>query len=163
MGISMDSSKLKVLIRAVETATFSAAGEELGFTQAGVSYIIKTLEDELGIQLLIRGKKGVRLTQKGEALMEHVRNADAAMDALLSRAEALKNAQTGRLKIGALNSLSVAWLPSVIASFCADNPDIQIDVQEAGTDKLTEMLSTGETDFILTSVQPKGVDWIRTG
>ena len=160
MGISMDSSKLKVLIRAVETATFSAAGEELGFTQAGVSYIIKTLEDELGIQLLIRGKKGVRLTQKGEALMEHVRNADAAMDALLSRAEALKNAQTGRLKIGALNSLSVAWLPSVIASFCADNPDIQIDVQEAGTDKLTEMLSTGETDFILTSVQPKGVDWI---
>ena len=143
----MDSSKLKVLIRAVETATFSAAGEELGFTQAGVSYIIKTLEDELGIQLLIRGKKGVRLTQKGE-------------DALLSRAEALKNAQTGRLKIGALNSLSVAWLPSVIASFCADNPDIQIDVQEAGTDKLTEMLSTGETDFILTSVQPKGVDWI---
>ena len=90
----MDSSKLKVLIRAVETATFSAAGEELGFTQAGVSYIIKTLEDELGIQLLIRGKKGVRLTQKGEALMEHVRNADAAMDALLSRAEALKNAQT---------------------------------------------------------------------
>ena len=37
MGISMDSSKLKVLIRAVETATFSAAGEELGFTQAGVS------------------------------------------------------------------------------------------------------------------------------
>ena len=160
MGISMDSSKLKVLIRAVETATFSAAGEELGFTQAGVSYIIKTLEDELGIQLLIRGKMGVRLTQKGEALMEHVRNADAAMDALLSRAEALKNAQTGRLKIGALNSLSVAWLPSVIASFCADNPDIQIDVQEAGTDKLTEMLSTGETDFILTSVQPKGVDWI---
>ena len=160
MGISMDSSKLKVLIRAVETATFSAAGEELGFTQAGVSYIIKTLEDELGIQLLIRGKKGVRLTQKGEVLMEHVRNADAAMDALLSRAEALKNAQTGRLKIGALNSLSVAWLPSVIASFCADNPDIQIDVQEAGTDKLTEMLSTGETDFILTSVQPKGVDWI---
>ena len=156
----MDSSKLKVLIRAVETATFSAAGEELGFTQAGVSYIIKTLEDELGIQLLIRGKKGVRLTQKGEALMEHVRNADAAMDALLSRAEALKNAQTGRLKIGALNSLSVAWLPSVIASFCADNPDIQIDVQEAGTDKLTEMLNTGETDFILTSVQPKGVDWI---
>ena len=97
----MDSSKLKVLISAVETATFSAAGEELGFTQAGVSYIIKTLEDELGIQLLIRGKKGVRLTQKGEALMEHVRNADAAMDALLSRAEALKNAQTGRLKIGA--------------------------------------------------------------
>ena len=89
----MDSSKLKVLIRAVETATFSAAGEELGFTQAGVSYIIKTLEDELGIQLLIRGKKGVRLTQKGEALMEHVRNADAAMDALLSRAEALKNAR----------------------------------------------------------------------
>ena len=120
----MDSSKLTVLIRAVETATFSAAGEELGFTQAGVSYIIKTLEDELGIQLLIRGKKGVRLTQKGEVLMEHVRNADAAMDALLSRAEALKNAQTGRLKIGALNSLSVAWLPSVIASFCADNPDI---------------------------------------
>ena len=108
MGISMDSSKLKGADKSRgNVATFSAAGEELGFTQAGVSYIIKTLEDELGIQLLIRGKKGVRLTQKGEALMEHVRNADAAMDALLSRAEALKNAQTGRLKIGALNSLSV--------------------------------------------------------
>ena len=86
----MDSLKLRVLIRAVEAGTFSAAGEELGFTQAGVSYIIKALEDELGIQLLIRGKKGVRLTQKGEALMEYARSAEAAMEALMSRAESLR-------------------------------------------------------------------------
>ncbi len=156
----MDAAKLKVLIKAVETGSFSAAGEQTGFTQAGVSYIVKTLEDELGFQLLIRGKKGVRLTPRGEALIEYIRAADAANDALLLRSESLRTMQTERLRIGALNSLSVAWLPSVIAAFSAESPEMQIDVQEAGTDRLADMLHTGEADFVFTSAQPKGADWI---
>lgn len=156
----MEASKLKVFIKAVETGSFSAAGEQTGFTQAGVSYIIKTLEDELGLQLLIRGKKGVRLTPRGEALIEYIRTADAANDALLLRAESLRGMQTERLRIGALNSLSVAWLPSIIAAFSAESPEMQIDVQEAGTDRLAELLQTGEADFVFTSAQPKGMDWI---
>ena len=64
----MDSSKLKVLIRAVETATFSAAGEELGFTQAGVSYIIKTLEASWGYSFSFGARREYGSPRRGRRL-----------------------------------------------------------------------------------------------
>lgn len=156
----MDSDKLRVFLKAVETGSFSAAGEQLGFTQAGVSYIIKALEGELGAQLLIRGKQGVRLTSAGSALFPSIRAAVEAMDELENAARSLKAPEAPRLKIGTLHSLSIAWLPSIISEFCRAFPDVQIDVQEAGTDKLGEMLSTGEADFVFSSAAPRSTEWI---
>ena len=62
----MDTKKLEVLLKAIETGNLTAAGDEMGFTQSGVSHLIKSIENELGFQLLIRGKSGVRLTPDGE-------------------------------------------------------------------------------------------------
>jgi len=156
----MDADKLRVFLKAVETGSFSAAGEQLGFTQAGVSYIIKALEAELGSQLLLRGKQGVRLTPEGSALLENIRAAVYAMDELEQKARSLKAPETLRLRIGTLHSLSSAWVPAVIAEFCQSFPDVQIDVQEAGTDKLGEMLSSGEADFVFSSAAPRSTEWI---
>ena len=53
----MDIKKLEVLLKVIETKSLTAAGNQLGFTQSGVSHLIKTIEDEFGFPVLIRGKE----------------------------------------------------------------------------------------------------------
>ena len=69
----MDIKKLEVLLKVIETKSLTAAGNQLGFTQSGVSHLIKTIEDEFGFPVLIRGKGGVRLTENGRALLPAIR------------------------------------------------------------------------------------------
>ena len=48
----MDIKKLEVLLKVIETKSLTAAGNQLGFTQSGVSHLIKTIEDEFGFPVL---------------------------------------------------------------------------------------------------------------
>ena len=83
----MDIKKLEVLMKVIETKSLTAAGNQLGFTQSGVSHLIKTIEDEFGFPVLIRGKGGVRLTENGRALLPAIReilNANDHMDQIVA-------------------------------------------------------------------------------
>ena len=65
----MDINKVKVLIYAVDNGSLLTAATKLGYTQAGLTHMMNSLESELGVVLLHRGKFGVRLTEEGERLM----------------------------------------------------------------------------------------------
>ncbi|MBR2596815.1 MAG: LysR family transcriptional regulator, partial [Solobacterium sp.] len=56
------------LQKILQTGSFSRAADELGYTQSAMSQAIASLEEELGIRLLQRGRSGVRLTPDGEEL-----------------------------------------------------------------------------------------------
>ena len=58
----MDTKKTKALLLALERGSLTAAAEELGYTQSGLTHMMNSLEDELGIRLLVRSKVGPRQT-----------------------------------------------------------------------------------------------------
>ena len=62
----MDINKVKVLIYAVDNGSLLTAATKLGYTQAGLTHMMNSLESELGVVLLHRGKFGVRLTEEGD-------------------------------------------------------------------------------------------------
>ena len=64
----MANSKYAAFIAAAEEGNMTAAAQKLGYTQSGVSHLVHTLEQELGVQLLIRSKAGVELSPEGNAL-----------------------------------------------------------------------------------------------
>ena len=55
-------TKYQIFVRTAICGSFTKAAEQLGFTQSGVSHAIASLEDELGLQLMARGRGGVSLT-----------------------------------------------------------------------------------------------------
>ena len=61
----METARGKAFVAAVETGSFSRAAERLGYTTSGVSQLVSALEQELGFPLLIRGSRGVTLTDNG--------------------------------------------------------------------------------------------------
>ena len=69
----MSLVKYEVLLNALEYGSITAAAEKMGYTQSGVSHLINSLEKELGVKLIIRGRNGVRPTPVGESLMPYIR------------------------------------------------------------------------------------------
>src|SRR3546814_7521398 len=105
---------LKVFEAAARHLSFTRAGEELGMTQAAVSYQIKLLEDNVGEPLFLRRPRQVALTQAGERLAPKVSEAFAMLaDALAG----LRDQSEGRLTIHTTATFASHWLAHHIGTF----------------------------------------------
>lgn len=114
-------------VRAFEAAArlqnFSRAAEELGLTQAAVSYQIRQLEDRLGRALFVREKGRVRLSETGQRLLPAISGAFAAMADAFA---ALGADEADVLTIDAVTSFGGAWLSSRIGRFQLAYPDLAV-------------------------------------
>ena len=70
----MDIKKFRLFVDIAETKNFTRSGERMGYTQSGVSHILKSLETDMGFPLFIRNRQGVRLTQNAEVVLPLVRS-----------------------------------------------------------------------------------------
>ena len=102
---------------------FSRAAEELGLTQAAVSYQIRQLEDRLGRALFVREKGRVRLSETGQRLLPAVSNAFATMGDAFA---ALGSDEADVLTINAATSFGGTWLSARIGSFQLQYPELAV-------------------------------------
>ncbi|WP_422058924.1 LysR substrate-binding domain-containing protein [Sphingopyxis sp.] len=114
-------------VRAFEAAArlqnFSRAAEELGMTQAAVSYQIRQLEERLGRALFVREKGRVRLSETGQRLLPAISGAFAAMSDAFG---ALRSDDTDILTISAAITLGGTWLSARIGRFQLRYPDLAV-------------------------------------
>lgn len=108
----MDSRYLRAFVAVVEHGGVSAAAQELGCAQSTLSAQLRRLEEELGTVVLDRGPVGTRLTDAGQVLLPYAKE---SLD-LEDRLRRAVRGRTPRLRIGALESLAVEWLPDVLAA-----------------------------------------------
>ena len=102
---------------------FSRAAEELGFTQAAVSYQIRQLEERLGRALFVREKGRVRLSETGQRLLPAISNAFATMSDAFA---ALGSDETDVLTIDAMTTFGGTWLSARIGGFQLAYPDLAV-------------------------------------
>ncbi|ALH81881.1 LysR substrate-binding domain-containing protein [Sphingopyxis macrogoltabida] len=114
-------------IRTFEAAgrlqNFSRAAEELGMTQAAVSYQVRQLEDRLGRALFVREKGRVRLSETGLRLLPAVNNAFTAMGDAFA---ALDSDEADVLTISAMATFGGTWLSARIGAFQLAYPDLAV-------------------------------------
>lgn len=151
----MDQSSIEVLITVAEEGSFRKAANQLGYTQAGISYIVQNVEQEMGLRLFDRDRSGVRLSAEGRQLMPELKQLKSYNRILQQKIKELKGLESGTLRVQVFDSVSIHWIPGIIQSFKADFPGITIDlVSEEDNLKAEEMVLTGEVDcgFFLTDV-----------
>src|SRR3546814_8930121 len=100
---------------------FSRAAEELGLTQAAVSYQVRQLEDRLGRALFVREKGRVRLSETGQRLLPAITGAFAAMGDAFG---ALGSDEAEVLTINTVTSFGGSWLSARIGSFQLLYPEL---------------------------------------
>ena len=99
----MDIQKLQALAVIQEAGSFSRAAETLGYSQAGLTYMMNSLENEIGLRLLDRSYSGVRLSETGKTLMPKIHRLLQVYDALNGEINACKCAQQATLRLAALD------------------------------------------------------------
>ena len=156
----MTLTQLNILKILVETESFTKTAEVLYITQSGVSHSIASLEDELEIKLVKSNKKTVSLTEAGEKVYNQAKDILTRIDRLKEEISALKNLQTGSLKIGCFQSVSVRILPGILKEFKRKYPGIEVSWFE-GTDlEVTDWLLKGVVDVGFVVLPAEGLDTI---
>lgn len=143
-----------VFLTVTETGSFRKAADELGYTQAGVSYIIGAMEEAAGCTLFFREHGGVRLTPEGELLLPQIIQLQAWERQFTQTVNEINGLEKGTLRVQVFDSVSVHWIPKILREFCHDYPGIQIDLfTEENSRRAEEMVANGEADcgFFLNS------------
>jgi DNA-binding transcriptional LysR family regulator len=160
----MDIAKYKIFADVAETKNFTRSGERLGYSQSGVSHILKGLESELGFPLFVRSKYGVSLTSDAERLLPLVRNVLAEMEKLEQTACSIAGLEIGQLTIGTFSSISIHCLPTILHEFKEQHPQIEISLKEGGTDDILGWIDNNMVDLGFISLpRTRTLDWIPLG
>ncbi|MGF1518076.1 MAG: LysR family transcriptional regulator [Nodosilinea sp.] len=146
-------SQLRALVAIADTGNFSEAALKLDVTQSTISHAIATLEDELGITLLQRGRHGARLTPVGDRITAHAREMLGLLDTIGGEVNQARGVQGGSLRIASFRSVATHVLPEAIARLHRRYPTIAISVLEMDElHQLKQALLKGEADLCVAEV-----------
>ena len=154
VGRILDVDRLRVFREVALLGSFTAAARKLSFTQPGVSHHVKQLERELGVTLLERSPRGVRLTPPGRALLAHadavlLRLADAERDTIEVAREG-----GGRLSLISFPTGAATVVPRAVGEFRRQHPGVRLELAEADPPVSLPRLAAGEIDLAVAYYYP---------
>jgi DNA-binding transcriptional LysR family regulator len=123
-------SQIRALVAVADFGSFGEAALQLGLTQPTVSHAIATLEDELGVILLARGRHGAQLTPAGEAITHHARDVLHLLEQMQQTANLHKGLQGGEVRIATFRGAAANLLPQIVARFRDEHPAIAVTITE---------------------------------
>jgi LysR family hydrogen peroxide-inducible transcriptional activator len=141
--------QLGYLVELSERLNFRVAAEAQLVTQSTLSAGIKELETVLGVQLVDRDKRHVRLTAVGEEVVARARVLLAAATDLAEAARSAAQPLSGPLRLGAIPTIAPYLLPSVLPALRRAHPELKLYLREDLTARLIERLTTGALDVAL--------------
>jgi LysR family hydrogen peroxide-inducible transcriptional activator len=137
------------LVELSQRLNFRAAAEAQFVTQSTLSAGIKELETLLGVQLVERDRRHVRLTAVGEDVVARARDLLTAATDLAEAAQRATRPLSGPLRLGAIPTIAPYLLPDVLPALRRAHPDLELYLREDVTKALLERLSAGGLDAAL--------------
>jgi DNA-binding transcriptional LysR family regulator len=152
----MELMQLEMFVAVIEEGGVRAASDRVYRTQPAVSVAIRKLEEEIGAALFDRSKRyDYRLTEAGEALYKYAKQMLSVRTEALSVLADLSNMRTGRLRIGANESISLHLFPYLAQTFLKRHPGIHIELHCGRSESLLGGLKDRKLDLALVSFRPQ--------
>ena len=156
----MDAKKLAALAAAVDQGSVTRAAEQLGYTQSGLTHMMNSLEREIGFSVLLRDRRGVRLTPAGQRIMPMVRQCLAANQALEREIALVNSHQEETVRVASYASIAMHWLPELIEQFRRRCSGVSVDVQMGSVEEVYRWVREGRVDMAFASRQESStLDW----
>lgn len=147
--------QLRVFVAVAEELNFTRAAERLYLGQQAVSKSVRSLERELGVELLERTTREVRLTPAGAALLERGREALAAADAAFAAAQAAGRALAGTVRVGVSPALGRHVVDEAARVLLGASPDVSVSMHEVRPREIPERLRDRDLDLVLARTAPR--------
>ena len=132
----MELRHLDTLLAVHDSGSFTAAADRLHTVQSNVSDQIRQLEDELGVSLFSRGRRGAVPTEFGVLVLERARHVRRELEALRTDLSMLQGLQTGHATLGAVGTISRWLVPAVVADLRRQAPSLSLRVTEGASERL---------------------------
>ncbi len=142
-------TQMLAFLSLADAGSYAAAAASTGLSQPSLHRAVADLSLALRRSLVERRGKGVMLTEAGRRTLRTFRLARAELISGLSELAALKGMETGRVAIGAMPLARARILPTAVAAYHRQHPDVQISIIEGSFAELIEPLRDGELDLLI--------------
>jgi DNA-binding transcriptional LysR family regulator len=155
-----DLVDLQLFLAIAEARSITHGAERSSLALASASARIKRMEAALGVALLERQRRGVRLTAAGESLLDHARIVLHQVATMQGELTAYARGLKARIHLLANTSGATEHLPKALAAFLAKYPAISIDVEERESVEIATALASGAADIgiAIDAVLPDSLD-----
>ncbi|MET7775466.1 LysR family transcriptional regulator [Streptomyces mirabilis] len=145
---------LRVVQAVVDTGSFTAAADALGYTQSAVSRQVAAMEAAAGAPLFVRGARGVAPSPAGMVLARRAATALNEIDAVSTDLAGLQDHVTGRVAIAAFPSAAAVLVPRTLARLGNDHPGLIVEFGEASSPTQLRQLRAHRIDVAVIGVGP---------
>ncbi|WP_322050616.1 LysR substrate-binding domain-containing protein [Paraburkholderia bannensis] len=143
----MDVKQLRYFAAVVEAGSLSKAALKLAISQPSLSHLILTMEDDVGVELLLRSTSGVRPTEAGTTLYRHAKSILKQFDQLRDEITLGCNNEVGRVAVGLPTSIAAVIASELFSELRDKYPGIQLELFESMSGYLVELLANGRLDM----------------
>lgn len=143
----MELRHLRYFIAVAKNLNFSEASRRLHVAQAAISQTILDLEDELGVKLLSRNRRSVKLTAAGNAFFAEAQGIMLRADGARMAAQRASRGEIGSLRIGFLPCAAGPFLPELIKSYRKQFPNVEVQLRDMNTEQQLKAFDDGKIDI----------------
>ena len=145
----MTLGQLRTFLALAATGSVRVAAEQLFVTQPAVSAALASLQQEVGVALVAREGRGLRLTSAGEAFADYARRALGLLDEGMAAAVTAAEPERGRLRLAAVTSAGERLAPSLLAGFVARYPGVDVSLEVGNRRRVWDLLVHHEADVAI--------------
>lgn len=150
----MEKINAEVFVNVATLGSFKKAADKLGYTQAGISYIINSMEEQAGFRLFEREFGGVRMTEEGRTLLPFMQRLYREEQIVRERVDQLRGLEKGHIRLLSINTVIVCYLPEMLKRFREMYPGIEIELSSCDSyEEATKMILSGEADCTFTQLE----------
>lgn len=159
----MDLRQLKYFVTVAEELSFVRAAQRLHMSQPPLSQHIKALEEELGVELLFRNRREVRLTDAGRVFLAESRDLLARAQAVTHRTRQAAGGEQAELRVGMATSALFHVLPRLLDRLAEHLPGVRISVTDMNSEEQVRSLGIDKLDlgFIHARTDLRGLQQLR--
>lgn len=154
LPLDLDLQSLRIVRAIADTGSITGAADSLGYSQPAISQHVRRLEQRLGVAVVERVGRGVRLTEAGRVLAKHAPTVALAVDAAAEELAQLRGLRTGVVRLVAFPSASPVIVPRLIAALAASHPGLTLTFVEAEPPEAVEAIREDRADIALTFSYP---------
>ncbi len=132
----MELRHLDTLLAIAEEGSFTAAADALLTVQSNVSEQVRQLETELGVPLLVRGRRGATPTECGDVVIERARRIRRELAAMRADLSMLQGLAAGDARFGTVGTASRWIVPALVADLRERAPGVQLYISEGASERL---------------------------
>ena len=156
----MTLGQLRTFLAVAATGSVRAAAEQLVVTQPAVSSALAALQREVGVALVEREGRGLRVTAAGQEFAGYVRRSLALLEEAKEAAAGRAGAERNRLRVAAVTTAGERILPLTLRSFRTQFPDTEISIEVGNRERVWDLLVHRDVDLALGGRPPAGLELV---